>query len=111
MKYIAKFGMNYEDEFDVYGITLWTEPEYKEYQRLYDKYKDVKCVSFWFGTNEGWEYDGETLQEFVSQATYEITEITDDEYNVLMKTVGKDFGTFTPEDIKNHLLVLEEDKQ
>jgi len=77
MKLLIKFSDNYADEFDVDGFRVMTSEEWEEYQAF------VKGIAwpqaFYFGTNEGIEYD--TADDLLRN--YTVEEISDEQAEFL----------------------------
>lgn len=95
--YLLNFTDNYADEFDVYGFKVLTEEEYKKGKidseeafrlRMEDtraNHRGDKSVQISFGTNEWVEYY--RFEDYLK--SFKVTEISEDEYNVLAKLFGK----------------------
>lgn len=73
-KYLVTFKHNWADEFDAEGFSICDEIEK---QNILENAKNG--VSFYFGTNEGWE-DGEDIS-----SGFNFEPITDEEEQVLRK--------------------------
>lgn len=97
--YFLQFEDNYADEFDAHGSVIIDEDQYKylyevvvqavnteDYSQLDEDYTSDVCVGL--GSNEYIEY--EDIKDLLNQVT--CTELTDEEYNVLMKFDLDDFG-------------------
>ena len=97
--YLLTFEDNYADEFDVYGSVIIDEDQYKDlysvvaqavntedYSKLDEDYTSDVFVSL--GTNEDIEYGD--IADLMNQVT--CTELTEEEYNVLMKFKFHYFG-------------------
>lgn len=88
---LIKFQKDYADEFDVYGFLACHEKEWLhhlEYAKNYfiEQAKEgYDSVNVCFGTNEEFEY--QDIKEYIS--SYEITEITEEEFNILNKLFPK----------------------
>lgn len=95
--YLLNFTDNYADEFDVYGFKVLTQEEYEKgkinseeafkmrLENVRSNHKRDKCVEISFGTNEWVEYY--KFEDYMK--TIKVTEINEDEYNVLAKLFGK----------------------
>lgn len=97
--YLLQFEDNYADEFDAYGSVIIDEDQYKylysvvkqavtteDYSTLDEDYTSDVYVGL--GSNEDIEYND--IADFMNQVT--CTELTEDEYNVLMKFGFDDYG-------------------
>ena len=97
--YILQFADNYADEFDACGSVIIDEDQYKylysvveqavkteDYSKLDKDYTSDVWVGL--GSNEDIEY--EDIADLMDQV--KCTELTDDEYNVLMKFGFHQFG-------------------
>lgn len=106
--YLAEFCMDWADEFDVYGISVFNEEEYKNAQNLFETIRQnpnllEEYMYKGFGSNEELEA---TLDEFIDSISF--TQVTADEYLTLRKFVSE-FGNVTPLDIINSLREQAED--
>lgn len=89
-KVLVTIDIDWADEFSVYGFKLFNK---QEWNLLYDKlkiYGDTE-VSWYFGTNEGWD---EPIKYFLDNM--KVKEIDDIEVHVLSKRFGAGFGNFPP---------------
>ena len=87
-KVLVKFSRDWADEFDVEGFAIFTK---KEWEDAVEKFESEKYhVSYFFGTNEGWEdeIDSDWLDN------YNVTEITDEEYTIIENLFGVEYGVF-----------------
>ena len=97
--YLLQFRGDYADEFDAYGSVIIDEDQYKylysvvnqaaktgDYSKLDEDYTSDVYVGL--GTNEDICYD--TIADLMDQV--KCTELTEDEYNVLMKFKFHRFG-------------------
>lgn len=81
MPALIQFSRDWADEFNVDGFKVVdTMAEAAEYKQHF-----AKPRTYYFGTNEGWE--DEILDESIT-----ITEITDDEAELLKKLFGNSHG-------------------
>ncbi len=56
MYYIVSEWIDWADEFEYPIISILNEEEYEKYKFLREKFKDDGLtISFYFGTNEGWD--------------------------------------------------------
>jgi hypothetical protein len=84
------YSDNWADEFDVEGISIFTEHEWNEYKEDAKKYFEKNgSYTFYFGTNQEMYYD--SLKDFLEAFTK--TKINENEYKVLSDYVGL-FGVF-----------------
>lgn len=96
--YLAKYKINYADEFDVYGMKLYTQEEldlFKVYQqKILSLEKEEKLWfnlledGIYFGTNEELRFNN--IDEVIS--SIKIQEITEDEYDILTRLGLSSFG-------------------
>ena len=97
--YLLQFRDDYADEFDAYGSVIIDEDQYtsmysvvenavntKDYSKLDEDYTSDVYVGL--GTNEDIQYDD--IADLMS--CVKCTELTDEEYNVLMKFRFHYFG-------------------
>jgi len=86
MPVLIKFEKDWADEFDVYGIQVLSDEEWKELQEAIKKIKYP--LEMYFGTNEGliFESAAETLNELKA------VEISDDEMAVFKKYFGNEWS-------------------
>lgn len=97
--YLLTFTDNWADEFDAYGSVIIDEDQYKylysvveqavkseDYSQLDDDYTSDVYVGL--GSNEDIEY--EDIADLMNQV--ECTELSEEEYNVLMKFGFDDYG-------------------
>jgi hypothetical protein len=85
--HLAKFETTWSDEFEVYGFKVFTDLELKRIESLRE---DDTEVTWYFGTNEGW--DSTPVSEFVNEL--EISEISERDYMFLMLEFNGQFGNF-----------------
>ena len=97
--YLLQFNDNYADEFDAYGSVIIDEDQHKyfyseveqavsseDYSNLDEDYTSDVYVGL--GSNEDIEY--EDIADLMNQVT--CTELSEEEYNVLMKFGFDDYG-------------------
>ena len=97
--YLAKYKVNYANEFAVSGMRLFTQKELDKfycYQHiaLYVEKEgrlgyDISEDGIYFGTNEAIRF--KNISETIS--AIKVQEITEDEYNTLIKLGLSSFGT------------------
>lgn len=90
--YILKFSKDYSDEFDVYGVSLYTEDELAvrlaRVEKLFDGGNVDSRTEFYFGTNEYL-----TFHDFMDfQDSYDAVEVSETFATEFEATVGKSFG-------------------
>lgn len=95
-KILVKFNDNYADEFDVDGFMVISKNQFDKDVELVKKwFADYGDAEFYFGTNEALSYDD--FDDWFN--SFSVTEITDDEAQVLTKLFGNswsnrvEFGT------------------
>lgn len=90
MKYfIVKQSGNYADEFDTEGFFLAEGKNLKEVRKSLEPSEDtVFPAEVYFGTNEAIEF--EDLEEYLD--SFEITEITKQQYDAIGDVIGDSFG-------------------
>lgn len=96
MRKFVTFESDWADEFTVYGFRIFTNEEWETYKK--ELHEHSGSLSFYFGTNEGW--DEETADHFLSNMT--ATDISEDDVAKLveifnLKKAWKDYlewGTF-----------------
>ena len=97
--YLLQFRDDYADEFDAYGSVIIDEDQYTDMYSVieqavktgdYSKLNEEYTTDVWvgLGANEDIGYD--TIEDFMDQV--KCTELTDDEYETLMKFVFNRFG-------------------
>ena len=97
--YLLQFKDDYADEFDAYGSVIIDEDQYKyfysevaqavktgDYSKLDEDFTSDVYVGL--GTNEDIQYDN--IADLMNQV--KCTELTEEEYNVLMKFKFNYFG-------------------
>jgi hypothetical protein len=101
-RYLAIFTDNHGEEFDVHGFKIMTEKEV-------NKFEEIASSITW-----DFEYHANTESlvysngdDFLSRI--EFKEITKDEYEVINKVFGGEFGTFISEDYLQNILDGEEE--
>jgi hypothetical protein len=102
-RYLAIFTDNHGEEFDVHGFKIMTEKEV-------NKFEEVASSITW-----DFEYHANTESlnysngdDFLSRI--EFKEITKDEYEVINKVFGGEFGTFISEEYLQTILDGDEDE-
>lgn len=116
--YLLQFDDNYADEFNVYGSVIIDEDQHKyfyseveqavkteDYSKLDEDYTSDVCVML--GTNEDIEY--KDIADLMNQVT--CTELTEEEYNVLMKFGFDDFGFTDFWDTIAEAVAIDEDEE
>lgn len=106
-KYKVKLQCWYDGEFEVGGVSFWTEDELKKFEQLREKYKDL-TVNYFIGTYAAIGMDQSLENFFEEELEWEVTEIPDADYEILIKHMGKDYGVFTPSNLKSYLETQEE---
>lgn len=95
--YLLKFQQDYADEFDVYGFKIYNEEDYNKYLELTKEnylkreetnHRKQKVVTISFGTNE--EVEFYSLENYLK--SFDLVEITEDEFNILNKLFDGSFG-------------------
>ena len=90
--YLLKFNADWADEFDVDGIVAFTSTELEKYKEklnsIFSELSKNDIVEWYFGTNEFFEY--ENIDELWSDL--DLTEITEVDYNIFIRLVGKQTG-------------------
>lgn len=81
-KFLIKFESDWADEFQCEQFTI--VPSKEQAQAIVERLIEE---GGYFGTNEGFE-EGE-----LSECEFSITEITDEEADVICKLLGSEFGT------------------
>jgi hypothetical protein len=81
---LVKFQKDWADEFDVYGYKIYNS----EADWLKEK-GDLSEHTFMFGTNEGWEDEGDFEDD-----DFTVTEITPEEAATIRKLFGNSWGHF-----------------
>ena len=103
MKYLFEISENYCDEFDVAGFSILTEEDYKTYEYIKENInklnKDDEPFYIGFGSNE--EIEFENAGEFINSLN--ITEISDEEYEIINKHFGKHYGLISIQDEFDYL--------
>ena len=90
-KYLALFTDNHGEEFDVHGFKIMTGKEMSKFEEIasnitweFEFYANSECLVY---------SNGDDLLSRI-----EFKEITNDEYDVIQKVFGGEFGTFINED-------------
>lgn len=89
---LVKFKKDYADEFNVCGISLYTEEDLdKTLTYLKDNFDKLNDKEYYFGTNECLEFSNydEITQSIV------ISDISEETYKELKNILSDDFGTFS----------------
>lgn len=92
---LVQWSKDWADEFNTDGFIVTTKTYWDKY---FSKFLKLNSVSFYFGTNEGWE--DEDPQEFARG--YTVSKIDKDQVKTLIQLFGKaydedlfvNFGTF-----------------
>jgi hypothetical protein len=91
---LVELSMDWADEFTVNGFRVMTESQWEDHKRLVRKKKEDSHIEVYFGTNEALEWEG--AEEYID--SFSITEITDEEADVLKRFFGQgdviEGGTF-----------------
>lgn len=88
--YVAKFCADYADEFNVYGIRLFTE---ESFDRFMDQVQQMSFDGreFYFGTNEFVEFS--SSEEYLN--AIDLEKVTEEEYELFKRVFGgSTFGHF-----------------
>ena len=96
--YIVKIDVDYADEFDVQGFELIkSELDQKSFKKQYyddiemfadGEDEDIYPIEGFFGTNENIRFENrKELEEGIT-----IKEITEEEYKVIKKVLGNNYG-------------------
>lgn len=81
-KILIKFQADYADEFDVYGFTIQDQSWWdKHLQEVAGRLDEEGTIERYFGTNECVEFH--SLEQYT--ASFTVTPITDDEFQVFKK--------------------------
>lgn len=81
---LVKFSRDWADEFEAEGFGILSDEEWEEFVKVVKENPNAE-TSFWFGTNEGWEY--ETIESFYD--CYDEENLQNMEKSVLQKFFGK----------------------
>lgn len=92
--YIVKENSNYADEFDIEGFKLCQATSIDQVkQDILEQYADEDGIDYplelYFGSNESQSYNSE--EELFNDLI--IQEISEIEYNSIIKILGKSYGT------------------
>ena len=94
---LVVFDCNQLDEFDIHGVKLFTEDEWKEYQRAFgNAIAKRKGISWYFGTNEAIYIEDESFFE-----SFRVIKLKAQEEQVLLDKilVCGEFGNFPDIDV------------
>lgn len=86
---LVKFCHDWADEFDVYGFSIHTKEEWEAHKKRVKSIPNLFPQDMYFGTNEYIKF--KTVEDYTENYC-KIIEITKDEYDVLFKFFGKDYG-------------------
>lgn len=98
-KYLAKFSMDYCDEYDVQGFSIWSEEDYEKYKEFYKSSHLNKEVEIYFGTNE---YLEDTIKGFLNNI---YVKENCSNISAIEIEFGNEYGLLTPSEV---LSILEE---
>ena len=85
MKVLVKWSSNWNSEIDVSGLIILTQ---KEWFKYVERVENNNCISFDIGYDKNMFYlEGKYLLEEIT-----VTRLTDEEADVIIKTIGKSFG-------------------
>lgn len=87
---LIKLDLNYGDEFDTESLWLTTLKEYEEFLDILEEFKNniTEYREIYFGTNEFIYFD--SYEHVLDSLT--TTLLTEQEYNILLKHIGKSYG-------------------
>ena len=81
---LVKFSRDWSDEFEAEGFCVLLDEEWEKFSDFVEKNPDA-LVSFWFGTNEGWE--DETIESFYD--CYKVVSLFYEEEKMLQDFFGR----------------------
>jgi len=96
-RYLAIFTDNHGEEFDVHGFKIMTAKEVSKYE---ETASNITWEFNYYANSESLTYSNG--DDFLSRV--EFKEITKDEYDVINKVFGGEFGTFISEEYLNSVL-------
>jgi len=99
--YLVRFTEDYADEFDVSGMKVYTEEEFKVFTdglKLIEKREDDREIEIYFGTNEYLYFY--TKYDFLG--IFKAEEISEQEYKTLVRLGLKEFGHGSVFDYAEH---------
>lgn len=82
--YLVQQNSDWADEFQCQKYCILEDVSEQD---VIEYIKDICKDGAYFGTNEGWE------EEELSEDDFSYTEISEEENNLLVKLLGKSFGT------------------
>lgn len=80
---LVKFSKGWADEFDVYGFAVVESNDVWQ-----NRLKHLGENDVYFGTNEGWDASE------MSESDFRVSEISDQDAEVIIRTLGKRWGVF-----------------
>ena len=101
-RYLAIFTDNHGEEFDVHGFKIMTEKEVNKFEEIASS---ITWDFEYYANSESLSYSNG--DDFLSRI--EFKEITKEEYDVINKVFGGEFGTFISEDYLQNILDGEEE--
>lgn len=118
MYYLVKYSDNWADEMDIEGFAVFTQKEFCDFsnaiEEIMNLIKNGKTYTYWFGTNEGVEYDH--VNYFLK--SFEIKTIDALSYSLISGNICNNdhvYGFFPFDDmldfIVDHLDVGEEEEE
>ena len=90
-RYLVTFRDNHMEEFDVNGFKIMSEKELSKFEELANS---ITWEFAYYANNEALVYSNG--EDFLSRIDYK--EITKDDYDVIDKVFGEEYGTFINED-------------
>ena len=96
-RYIAIFTDNHGEEFDLHGFKIMTEKEIADFE---DIASSITWPFEYYANSESLYYSNG--EDFLSRI--EFKEISKDEYDILNKIFGGEFGTFISEEYLQSIL-------
>ena len=90
-RYLVTFRDNHMEEFDVNGFKIMSEKELSRFEELANS---ITWEFAYYANNESLVYSNG--EDFLSRIDYK--EITKDDYDVIDKIFGEEYGTFINED-------------
>ena len=90
-RYLVTFRDNHMEEFDVNGFKIMSEKELSRFEELANS---ITWEFAYYANNEALVYSNG--EDFLSRIDYK--EITKDDYDVIDKVFGEEYGTFINED-------------
>ena len=85
---LVEFNHNWADEFDVHGLAIMTQEQYKQNMKYAER------ANYYFGTNEGWEDEDLTHGFKVLSSDPKEIEVIERVLNFSTYTAFKTWGNF-----------------